>query len=257
MRYKNLIFDLYGTLVDIHTDQNKDEVWEKTALYMGFYGARYTPGELKAEYENMTGSMARALAEEGKQKNPAGQDYECFPELSIEKIFAALFQRKGVTEGAEELGINAAQFFRIFSMEYIRLYPGVKEALRQLKRDGHRLWLLSNAQRVFTAYELCYLELADLFDDIYISSDYGYRKPDPRFFHVLIEEKGLEAEQCLMIGNDLSTDIAGARQAGFSTFYIHSNISPKLDGQTRLTADYSAEGADWHVILGMLQRICI
>ena len=36
-----MIFDLYGTLVDIHTDEN-DTVWEKTAVYFGFYGAHYT-----------------------------------------------------------------------------------------------------------------------------------------------------------------------------------------------------------------------
>ena len=27
MKYTDLIFDLYGTLVDIHTDQTKEEVW--------------------------------------------------------------------------------------------------------------------------------------------------------------------------------------------------------------------------------------
>lgn len=36
MKYTNLIFDLYGTLLDIHTEEN-DHVWEKTALYFGFY----------------------------------------------------------------------------------------------------------------------------------------------------------------------------------------------------------------------------
>ena len=48
--YKDLIFDLYGTLVDIHTEEN-DLVWEKTALYFGYYGAHYTPEALKAAFE--------------------------------------------------------------------------------------------------------------------------------------------------------------------------------------------------------------
>ena len=46
MRYTDLVFDLYGTLVDIHTEED-DAVWEKTAVYYGFYGARYTGEELK------------------------------------------------------------------------------------------------------------------------------------------------------------------------------------------------------------------
>ena len=29
MRYKNYIFDLYGTLVDIHTEEDNQELWEK------------------------------------------------------------------------------------------------------------------------------------------------------------------------------------------------------------------------------------
>ena len=45
--YTDLIFDLYGTLVDIHTEED-DTVWEKTAIYFGFYGAHYTAEELKA-----------------------------------------------------------------------------------------------------------------------------------------------------------------------------------------------------------------
>ena len=35
MTYTDLVFDLYGTLVDIHTEES-DEVWEKTTLYFGY-----------------------------------------------------------------------------------------------------------------------------------------------------------------------------------------------------------------------------
>ena len=42
MKYKNLIFDLYGTLVDIHTETEGEMLWEKTALYFSFYGAHYS-----------------------------------------------------------------------------------------------------------------------------------------------------------------------------------------------------------------------
>lgn len=246
MKFYDLIFDFYGTLVDIHTDTDIPEVWEKTAIYFGFYGAAYTAEELRTAYEEITEA----------QNIAAGQSYECFPELQIEKVFAELFERKGITERAEELGKNAAQFFRILSIEYIRPYPGVKEALVQLRKDGHRLWLLSNAQRVFTAYEICLLGLADYFDGIYISSDYGCRKPDVRFFDALIGEKELRAENCLMIGNDLSTDIRGAQAAGLRTFYIHSNISPTADAHAKRIADYNVEVADWFEILKELQKIC-
>lgn len=50
MKYENYIFDLYGTLVDIHTDEEKTELWEKLAQFYGYYGAVYTAEELKNAY---------------------------------------------------------------------------------------------------------------------------------------------------------------------------------------------------------------
>lgn len=248
MKYENLIFDLYGTLVDIHTEDASPAVWKKTALYYRFYGADYTAKTLKDAYE------IRLAARQAQ----AGQSYECFPEIPIEQVFAALFADKGIAEAAA-LGKNAAQLYRILSIRRLRLYPGVKAALQTLRRQGHKLWLLSNAQRVFTAYELEALGLTDLFDGIYISSDYQCRKPDKRFFHILLGEQRLSVENCLMIGNDLTTDIGGAQAVGLDTLYLHSNISPAADAapvETMPKPDVRLEGADWRKVLPMLEKLC-
>ena len=251
--YQTYIFDLYGTLVDIHTDETKIEVWEKMALFYGYYGAFYTAEELRQTY--------RELTQEAEKEALRHDSHESFPELQIERIFEKLFEEKGVSADRERLAWNAAQLFRILSIDYIRLYPGVKETLRELREDGHRLWLLSNAQRVFTAYEMEALGLTECFDGIYISSDYGYRKPDRRFFDALLTEQGIRPEEALMIGNDLQTDIAGGRNAGMKTLYIHSNLSPAEDGKAAAekaaAADYRAEGADWFEIGKRIRKICL
>lgn len=39
LTYDNYIFDLYGTLVDIHTDESDTAIWEKLAMFYGYYGA--------------------------------------------------------------------------------------------------------------------------------------------------------------------------------------------------------------------------
>ena len=254
MRYTDLIFDLYGTLVDIRTDED-ETTWAKTAVYFGFYGAHYTGDELKAAFQRI---MTQRQAS-------AGQNYECFPDIPCESVFAQLFQEKGICEEAEELGFHAAQLFRISSMRYIRLYPGVMEALKQLREHGYRLWLLSNAQRSFTAYELRHLQLDDKFDRIYISSDFGCRKPDLRFFQALLQENNLDPNTCLMIGNDRITDIGGAKQAGLDTFYLHANITPADQAKADLTLlpgvapanthHFEFEGTDWHQILPLLLQL--
>lgn len=244
MNYRDLIFDLYGTLVDIHTEED-NAVWEKTALYFGYYGAVYSGEELRMAFQT-------AMAE---KQAKAGQSYECFPDLPFEPVFAQLFRDKGVEENADALGINASQLFRIASTDYIRLYPGVTEALEKLRKKGYRLWLLSNAQRVFTAFELTALGLAPYFDGIYISSDFGCRKPDVRFFTALLEGQKLDPENCLMIGNDLETDIAGAKNAGLDTLYMHTDLTPPHQRPANPSDPYEYEGWDWEELVEVIEKL--
>lgn len=254
MKYTDLIFDLYGTLVDIHTEENS-LVWEKTAFFFGFYGARYTPEELQNSFR------ANLTAREAK----AGQSYECFPDIPFEEVMDDLFRLKGIDPAPLRLGIQAAQLFRISSLEYVKLYPHVPEALAELRQKGFRLWLLSNAQHVFTAYEIRYLGLEDAFDKIYISSDYQCRKPDVRFFRALLEEQGLDPETCLMIGNDLHTDIGGAKNAGLDTLYMHTDLTPpdQREADPGLlpgiapegTHHFEYEGWDWQELCRILSAL--
>ena len=251
MKYTDLIFDLYGTLVDIHTEES-DAVWEKCAIFFGFYGAHYTGTALKEAF--LAAMQARKIA--------AGQSYECFPDIPFEQVLAQLFREKGVEKQADNLGFQAAQLFRIASMEYIRLYPGALDALDILREWGYRLWLLSNAQRAFTAYELRHLGLDDRFDGIYISSDYGCRKPDSRFLGALMAERKLNPERCLMIGNDRDTDIAGAKAMGLDTLYMHTNITPAGQAEADVTLlpgkapagcrHFEFEGSDWETLVNMI-----
>lgn len=247
MKYTDLIFDLYGTLVDIHTEED-DRVWEKIAFYFGFHGAHYTGPGLKAAFR-------RAMAEREAKE---GQSYECFPDIPFEQVMAQLFREQGVEENADSLGFNAAQLFRICSLDYVRIYPHVKEALASFREKGCRLWLLSNAQRSFTAYELRMLQLDGCFDGIYISSDYRCRKPDLRFYRALIGEQKLDISRCLMIGNDRQTDIAGAKAAGLDTLYMHTELTPGEQAQADpallpgiAPADcrhFEFEGDDWEAL---------
>lgn len=242
MRYPNLFFDLYGTLADIHTEDDAPSVWRKLALFYGYHGARYAPRELQAAYH---AGMAA-------QNATAGQGYEGYPDMPVEPVLEALFRQKGTVENAAQLAKAAAQVLRLAQTRYIRLYPGVKAALAALRGAGHRLYLLSNAQAAFTAPELRLLELEPYFDSIYLSSDYRCRKPDARFFAVPLREHGLDPATCLMIGNDAATDIVGAKSVGMAALYIHSNISPEPAPEDLAQADHTWQGADWRKLLPYL-----
>jgi putative hydrolase of the HAD superfamily len=57
--YRNILFDLYGTLVDIKTDESTQRFWTAAAAFFSRRGARYTCRELEKSYR---GVVARGLA---------------------------------------------------------------------------------------------------------------------------------------------------------------------------------------------------
>lgn len=243
--YRNYIFDLYGTLVDIHTDENSYAVWEKMALFYGYQGALYTPEELQEAYKRLVHDAEAECRNKmnanrtGNEAEPDGRaviyySHEGIPEIQIEKVFGKMYELKGVNAD-ESLVLHTCQIFRAITTEYIRLYPDVRMMFDALRKQKKNVYLLSNAQRVFTEYELNVLDIARYFDGILISSDYGVKKPDLAFFNILLEKYSLMPEECIMIGNDENCDIAGAKKAGIDTYYIHSNISPEYEGSVKAT----------------------
>ena len=77
------------------------------------------------------------------------------------------------------------------------------------------------------------------FDEIFISSDFGVKKPQKEFFQVLMERCGINPAESIMIGNDETCDIQGAQTVGMDTLYIHSNISPEYSGKVNPTYVFS------------------
>ena len=64
MKYKNYIFDLYATLVDIHTNQNPAVFWRRIAAIMHSYGAVYKPSDLKKRYRSLIAANEARLSKE-------------------------------------------------------------------------------------------------------------------------------------------------------------------------------------------------
>lgn len=234
MRFRDCIFDLYGTLVDIHTDEGSPELWGAMAAHYRKRGAVYSPRELNGAYLAAVRRMERGAA-------PLRDDaHEAHPEIQLEYVFQTLYRERGADASLED-GAETGRVFRRLSTAYIRLYPGARELLEALRAAGRRVWLLSNAQAIFTRDELAGLQIADLFDGVYLSSDYGVKKPDRRFFDVLLRERRITPDTAVMVGNDGLCDIAGAQALGLATVYIHSNLSPS---EPTPHADFVLEAPD-------------
>ena len=238
--YKNYIFDLYGTLVDINTDENKVELWEKLSLFYSLKGAIYGAEELKNTY-----------LEKVKNEIELIKDSK-YPDFPLEKVFYSLYEDKGIIASGEIVE-DTAQFFRVLSINYIKLYDGVIELLEKLKAKGKKIYLLSNAQRVFTLFEMRMLGIEKYFDDILFSADYKVCKPDSKFYKILLDKHKLDIKESIMIGNDYICDIEGANNVGLDSLYLHSNLSPEIKGQLKST--YSIMEIDISKVAGLTIEI--
>ena len=220
---KNILFDLYGTLVDIHTDEECDLFWINLAKRTKNY-KDYDAIELRNQYLKICDELS-------KEKE----------EIEILDVFERLFETN------KEESQNIATTFRKLSTEYIKLYPRVKLLLKKLKENGHRIFILSNAQSAFTIQELQKLGLINYFDGIAISSEYGLKKPNPNFYKKAIKKFGIK-EDIWMIGNDFECDINPAKKLGLKTIFIESNLTPPCKH------DANVKGFDYKKILELLNN---
>ena len=108
--------------------------------------------------------------------------------------------------------------------------PGARRTLDGLKRRGARLFLLSNAQSCFTVPELRLLGLTDSFEQIFLSSDFGCKKPSSAFYRAAMARAGVSAEEIVMVGNDPDADIRGADRCGIQSRFFRSCQSPVESG---------------------------
>ena len=237
-KYDVFVFDFYGTLVDIRTNEEKSYLWRKCAEFYGSLGAHYSPAELKKAFRQKIEEEAEKLQEEGERKY--GEVFLAEPDLTV--VFMWLYEDKGISCSREQAAITA-NFFRTLSRQKLKVYDGVRETLIKLREGGKKVYLLSNAQKDFTRPEIELAGLTDCFDGILISSEEGCRKPSPVFYRILIERYDLRAERCLMMGNDADSDVRGAAAVGMDTLFIHTDTSPQLKGEPDAT--YTVLDGDW------------
>ena len=221
---QNYIFDLYGTLVDIHTDESMPILWRRMALLLSLQGASYTPEELKSAYS----AAVQTQIEQRSAKLPGIIKTDIEPDISA--AFASLYTGKGVAGISDERVMDTALFFRTLSIRHLCLYPGAQMVLNTLRKKGKGIYLLSNAQAAFTIPELQKLGLLPAFDGIVISSEVGVKKPNKYIFEYTLSKYGLHPATCLMVGNDEQADMRGAASVGMEGRYIHTKQSPPRQG---------------------------
>jgi len=137
------------------------------------------------------------------------------------------------------------------------LIPGMAEALRQFKAQGHRLALVADSRPETPVNVLRQHGLYDLFETVAVSEVTGASKPDSRLFRAALDGLGVTGAdygRVVMVGNNLERDIAGANRLGLISVFFHVNerrrTQPLTGDETpRHTVTYA------HGLVALIERL--
>ena len=133
-------------------------------------------------------------------------------------VAEAAFRRLGLRNLAVAHALGDA-FTRTRS-ERMHFFPGAREAILELRARGHKLALVTNGGREFQREKIERFALAPLFDVVLVEGELGFGKPDPRVFERALRALGAGPHEALMTGNDLRSDVYGAKNAGIRAVWV-------------------------------------
>jgi putative hydrolase of the HAD superfamily len=226
MAISGILFDLYGTLIDIETDESMDEIYRAIAHFLTYQGIYLHRWEVRESYYQIM----------KQQREKSGEKH---PEIDVELIWNTFLRQLGIRRSAarKSLAKTVAQIYRGVSRKRLQLYPGVKEVLDEI-RPRYRLALVTDAQPGYALPEMRAVGLDGYFDPVIISANYGFRKPDPRLIRKALAVMKLTPDDVILVGNDMYRDIYGASRLGIKTVFFASNQGTQTYEGT--AADYVA-----------------
>ena len=101
------------------------------------------------------------------------------------------------------------------------MIPGAIETLGRVKgKKGISSFIITNGTPSVQRSRIEKADIGKYFDDVFISREIGFQKPDVRFFDYVLEKiKGVR-EKSIVIGDSETSDIKGAVNAGMRSIYI-------------------------------------
>lgn len=104
-------------------------------------------------------------------------------------------------------------------LQSLELYPGVKDTLDELKKQGLKLAVITDADSYHALARLKRVELLDSFDTLTAADMTGTKKPDPAHFLFALRALNAKPEESLVVGDSIRRDIVPARKLGLKTAY--------------------------------------
>lgn len=123
------------------------------------------------------------------------------------------------------LGVTDFDFFQELSSDYLsycprrsNLMPYALEVLEYLK-PRYRMSVITNGFAEIQDIKLASAGLTGYFDEVITSEQAGSLKPHAEIFNYALKKVGMSCVDCVMIGDNPTTDIQGAREVGIDQIY--------------------------------------
>ena len=215
---KYLFLDLDNTILDF--SKAESIAIRKT---MREYGLEPTD-ELAARYSAINDWHWKAL-ERGELTKPQ----------VVTQRFAVFFGEQGIAVDAEKV----AKTYETFLSQGHWFLPGAEETVKEKLFGKYRLFLASNGTPVVQHGRMTSADLYPYFEQSFISEEIGYNKPAREYFEIAFSRiPGFKREECIMVGDSLTGDIQGGKNAGLRTVWINPGHKTAPD---RLKPDYEIE----------------
>ncbi|MBZ4662045.1 YjjG family noncanonical pyrimidine nucleotidase [Thermotoga petrophila] len=190
---KGVLFDLDGTILDF--EKSEDQALKRTFLK---YGIPLTEDQVFL-YREINRKWWKLLAE-GK--------------VSKDVVVVARFEEFLKTLNIPLDPKEVAKDYLEFLSEEAHFLPGAEEFLERLKKKDLRMAAVTNGVKFVQEKRSRKLRLDRFFDFVLTSEEAGVEKPDPRIFWMALERMKLKKEEVLYVGDDLNSDLEGARSTG-------------------------------------------
>ena len=103
----------------------------------------------------------------------------------------------------------------------MKLFDGLIDFFKQLKEMGIKIAIVSNLTADIQFRKLGKLGIDNYVDFVVTSEEAGQDKPANPIYLLALEKLGLQKDEAIFIGDELETDIQGAKELGLK--YIHVN----------------------------------
>ena len=149
--------------------------------------------------------------------------------------FAAFFGEQGIEVDAEAV---AKTYENYLSQGHFFL-PGAEETVKEKLFGKYKLYLASNGTAVVQKGRMTSADLYPYFEESFVSQELGHNKPSLAYFEAAFARiPGFDPSQCLMVGDSLTSDILGGKNAGLRTVWVNPRHKTAPDD---LKPDYEIE----------------